>query len=44
MFLFRVGFSRVADFWGLRGRGFGVGTEKKVGGGSGVVVVEKRWE
>ncbi len=22
MFLFGVGFSRVADFWGLRGRGF----------------------
>ena len=35
MFLFRVGFSRVADFWvwGLRGGGFGVGTEKKGGGG-----------
>ncbi len=33
MFLFGVGFSRVADFWGLRGRGFGVGTEKKGWGG-----------
>jgi len=32
-FCLGLGFHGFADFWGLRGGGFGVGTEKKVGGG-----------